>query len=37
MVKTLGETTPHYVRCIKPNHEKVAFGYNLDLVTGKYI
>ncbi|OUM64595.1 hypothetical protein PIROE2DRAFT_60556 [Piromyces sp. E2] len=35
LVKTLGETTPHYVRCIKPNHEKVAFGYNLDLVTAQ--
>ncbi|KAL6628638.1 P-loop containing nucleoside triphosphate hydrolase protein [Neocallimastix sp. 'constans'] len=35
LVKTLGQTTPHYVRCIKPNHEKTAFGYNLDLVTAQ--
>ncbi|KAG7189228.1 hypothetical protein KM043_008789 [Ampulex compressa] len=28
LMSTLNATTPHYVRCIKPNDTKVAFEYN---------
>lgn len=28
LMTTLNATTPHYVRCIKPNDEKMAFDYN---------
>lgn len=28
LMATLNATTPHYVRCIKPNDEKDAFVYN---------
>jgi myosin-7 len=32
LVNTLGETSPHYVRCIKPNMEKEAFLFDDDQV-----
>ncbi|KAJ3289906.1 cytochrome c oxidase subunit 1, partial [Borealophlyctis nickersoniae] len=32
LVTVLGSTTPHYVRCIKPNQEKEAFLFNDDMV-----
>ncbi|RKP03142.1 hypothetical protein CXG81DRAFT_24249 [Caulochytrium protostelioides] len=32
LVTTLAATTPHYVRCIKPNPSKVAFGFDDDMV-----
>ncbi|BES97844.1 MYSc [Nesidiocoris tenuis] len=28
LMKTLNSTTPHYIRCIKPNDDKTAFSYN---------
>lgn len=28
LMSTLNATTPHYVRCIKPNDNKVPFEYN---------
>lgn len=28
LMTTLNATTPHYVRCIKPNDTKTSFGYN---------
>ena len=34
LVTTLGSCTPHYVRCIKPNLEKVANKFDDDLVMG---
>ncbi|KAJ3341766.1 cytochrome c oxidase subunit 1 [Gonapodya sp. JEL0774] len=35
LVSTLTATTPHYVRCIKPNPNKVAFEWNLEMVTAQ--
>ncbi|KAJ3153343.1 cytochrome c oxidase subunit 1 [Geranomyces michiganensis] len=32
LVTTLGATTPHYVRCIKPNQAKEAFLFDEDMV-----
>lgn len=32
LVTTLGETSPHYVRCIKPNMAKEAFLFDDDQV-----
>ncbi|KAI8822136.1 putative myosin IA, partial [Fimicolochytrium jonesii] len=32
LVTTLGATTPHYVRCIKPNQEKEAFLFSVEMV-----
>ncbi|KAI9102028.1 P-loop containing nucleoside triphosphate hydrolase protein [Phlyctochytrium arcticum] len=32
LVTTLGATTPHYVRCIKPNQDKEAFLFDEDMV-----
>lgn len=32
LVTTLGSTTPHYVRCIKSNETKEAFGWDEDMV-----
>jgi len=32
LVQTLGETSPQYVRCIKPNSEKSAFLFEEELV-----
>ncbi|TPX61422.1 hypothetical protein SpCBS45565_g07261 [Spizellomyces sp. 'palustris'] len=32
LVTTLAATTPHYVRCIKPNQEKEAFHFDDDMV-----
>lgn len=29
LMETLNATTPHYVRCIKPNDFKMAFSYVL--------
>lgn len=28
LIKTLNDTEPHYIRCIKPNDEKKAFSFN---------
>lgn len=28
LMETLNATTPHYVRCIKPNDEKLPFEYD---------
>ncbi|KAF7241516.1 Unconventional myosin-Vc [Varanus komodoensis] len=33
LMETLNATTPHYVRCIKPNDEKVAFEFDCKRVT----
>lgn len=27
LMTTLSHTVPHYIRCIKPNDTKTAFGY----------
>ncbi|KXS20837.1 myosin [Gonapodya prolifera JEL478] len=35
LVTTLTATTPHYVRCIKPNPNKVAFEWSLEMVTAQ--
>jgi len=32
LVATLGDTSPHYVRCIKPNSAKEALVFDADLV-----
>lgn len=32
LVTTLGSTSPHYVRCIKPNQEKEAFYFSDEMV-----
>ncbi|KAI8853564.1 P-loop containing nucleoside triphosphate hydrolase protein [Chytridium lagenaria] len=32
LVSTLGATTPHYVRCIKPNSVKQSFGFDDNMV-----
>ena len=36
LVSTLGATTPHYVRCIKPNMQKEAFLFEDNMVLCAY-